>query len=212
MKVVKKILGVLGTILLIILLAVVIVMFNARISGEAPSVFGYQVFRVSSGSMEPELMIGDVIIVKDADVEDIQKGDIVTYVGEEGEFRDKFITHKMIEDPQLVDGKYVFHTQGIYEGAVPDPDWYEDQLLGEYVCTVPYVDKVYNFFLEPYGLITFVLIIIVLFGYELISLIISYKTLDEIDEEEEKSEKALKDNKVKNNDDESPDSAESKAE
>lgn len=189
MKVVKKILGILGTMLLIILLAVVIVMFNARISGEAPSVFGYQIFRVSSGSMEPELMIGDVIVVKEADVQDIQKGDIVTYKGEEGEFRDKFITHKMIEDPQLVDGEYVFHTQGIYEGAVPDPEWNEDQLLGEYVCTVPYIDAVYNFFLEPYGLITFVLIIIVLFGYELISLIVSYKTLDEIDEEEERAEK-----------------------
>lgn len=189
MKVVKKILGILGTILLVILLAVVIVMFNARISGEAPSVFGYQIFRVSSGSMEPELMIGDVIIVKEADVQDIQKGDIVTYKGEEGEFRDKFITHKMIEDPLLVDGKYVFHSQGIYEGAVPDPEWHEDQLLGEYVCTVPYIDSVYNFFLKPYGLITFVLIIIVLFGYELISLIVSYKTLDEIDEEEERAEK-----------------------
>ena len=188
MKVFKRILSVLGTILLIILLAVVILMFNARISGEAPSVFGYQVFRVSSGSMEPELMIGDVIIIKEADVEDIQKGDIVTYKGEEGEFRDKFITHKMIEDPQLVDGKYVFHSQGIYKGAIQDPDWYEDQLLGEYVCKVPYIDSVYSFFLKPYGLITFVLIIIVLFGYELISLIVSYNTLDGIEEDEENGE------------------------
>lgn len=184
MKVIKKILGILGTILLVILLAVVIVMFNARLSGEAPSVFGYQVFRVSSGSMEPELMIGDVILIKEAEPQDIQKGDIVTYKGEEGDLNDKFITHKMIEDPQLVDGRYVFHTQGIYEGAVPDPDWYEDQLLGEFVCKIPFIDSVYSFFLKPYGLITFVLIIIVLFGYELIALILSYHTLDEIDDEE----------------------------
>lgn len=190
MKVFKKILGILGTILLIILLAVVIVMFNARISGEAPCVFGYQIFRVSSGSMEPELMIGDVILIKEAEPQDIQKGDIVTYKGEEGDLNDKFITHKMIEDPQLVDGRYVFHTQGIYEGAVPDPEWYEDQLIGEYVCTVPYIDAVYNFFLEPYGLITFVLIIIVLFGYELIALILSYHTLDEIDDDTEKHEES----------------------
>lgn len=185
MKVFKKILSILGTILLVILLAVVIVMFNARLSGEAPSVFGYQVFRVSSGSMEPELMIGDVILIKEAEPQDIKKGDIVTYKGEEGDLNDKFITHKMIEDPQLVDGRYVFHTQGIYEGAVPDPDWYEDQLLGEFVCKIPFIDSVYSFFLKPYGLITFVLIIIVLFGYELIALILSYHTLDEIDDEED---------------------------
>lgn len=130
-------------------------------------------------------MIGDVILVREAEPEDIEKGDIVTYKGEEGDFDDKFITHKMIEDPELVNGKYVFHSQGIYEGAMPDPDWYEDQLIGEYVCTIPYVDSVYNFFLKPYGLITFVLIIVVLFGYELISLIVSYKTLDELDVEDE---------------------------
>ena len=158
-------------------------MFNARISGEAPSIFGYQVFRVSSGSMEPELMIGDVILVREAESEDIKKGDIVTYKGEEGDFDDKFITHKVVEDPELVDGKYVFHTQGIYEGAMPDPIWYEDQLIGEFVCKVPFINSLYNFFLKPYGLITFVLIIVVLFGYELISLIVSYHTLDEIDEE-----------------------------
>ena len=185
MKVFKKILSILGTILLVILLAVVVVMFNARLSGEAPSVFGYQVFRVSSGSMEPELMIGDVILIKEAEPQDIQKGDIVTYKGEEGDLDDKFITHKMIEDPQLVDGRYVFHTQGIYDGAVPDPDWYEDQLLGEFVCKIPFIDSVYSFFLKPYGLITFVLGIIVLFGYELIALILSYHTLDEIDDEED---------------------------
>ena len=202
MKVFKKILSILGTILLVILLAVVVVMFNARLSGEAPSVFGYQVFRVSSGSMEPELMIGDVILIKEAEPQDIQKGDIVTYKGEEGDLNDKFITHKMIEDPQLVDGRYVFHTQGIYDGAVPDPDWYEDQLLGEFVCKIPFIDSVYSFFLKPYGLITFVLVIIVLFGYELIALILSYHTLDEIDYEEndntekqEKSEQTSDENK-----------------
>lgn len=147
-------------------------------------------------------MIGDVILIKEAEPQDIQKGDIVTYKGEEGDLNDKFITHKMIEDPQLVDGRYVFHTQGIYDGAVPDPDWYEDQLLGEFVCKIPFIDSVYSFFLKPYGLITFVLVIIVLFGYELIALILSYHTLDEIDYEEndntekqEKSEQTSDENK-----------------
>lgn len=192
MKILKKLLTILGTILLIVLIAVVILMFNARLSGEAPSVFGYQIFRVSSGSMEPELMIGDVILVKKADVEDIQKGDIVTYKGEEGDFANKFITHKMIEDPQYVDGRYEFRTQGILEGAIKDPVWYEDQLLGVFVCKIPFVDSVYSFFLKPYGLMTFILVIVLLFGYELISLIVSYHRLDEIEYEEKLSKKAKK--------------------
>ncbi len=175
-------------------------MFNARISGEAPSIFGYQIFRVSSGSMEPELMIGDVILVKEADVEDIQKGDIVTYKGEEGDFDDKFITHKMIEDPQLVDGEYVFKSQGILTGALPDPIWYEDQLMGEFVCKVPFIDNVYTFFLKPYGLMIFILLIVILFGYELISLIVSYKTLDELEYADSKSEEYSSNDSSSDND------------
>ncbi len=185
MKIFRNILNILGTVLLIILIAVIIVMFNARISGEAPNVFGYQVFRVSSGSMEPTLMIGDVIIVKDVDPDKIEIGDIVTYKGEVGDLDDKFITHQIIATPELVDGEYEFQTQGTAQGTVPDPIWYEDQLIGVYVCKVPYIDAIYNFFLQPYGLIAFVLVIIILFGYELISLIVSYKSLDEEDFEDE---------------------------
>lgn len=134
-------------------------------------------------------MIGDVILVKKADVEDIQKGDIVTYKGEEGDFANKFITHKMIEDPQYIDGEYVFKSQGIVEGALPDPVWYEDQLLGEFVCKIPFIDSIYSFFLKPYGLMTFILVIVLLFGYELISLVVSYKRLDELEYEEKLDKK-----------------------
>ena len=137
-------------------------------------------------------MIGDVILVKQADVEDIQKGDIVTYKGEEGDFANKFITHKMIEDPQYVDGEYVFKSQGIVEGALPDPVWYEDQLLGEFVCKIPFIDSIYSFFLKPYGLMTFILVIVLLFGYELISLVVSYKRLDELEYEEKLDKKYRK--------------------
>ena len=184
----KKISGIIGTILIVVLIAVVIVMFDARMSGEAPSIFGYQIYRVSSESMEPELMVGDVILAKEVDPQEIQKGDIVTYKGEKGTFDGKLITHKVIEDPEYVNGEYVFQTAGIYEGALPDPEWGEDQLLGRYVKKLPFIDKIYNFFVTPYGLITFILVIMVLFGYEMIALILSYKDEDEYEESDEDDE------------------------
>ncbi len=187
-KVLKKITTILGTILLIFLIAVVIVMFDARISGESPNIFGFHIFRVSSGSMEPELMIGDVILVKEVDPSKIEKGDTVTYLGDEGDFSDKFITHKVIET-EYINGEYVFTTQGVSEYSLePDPAWDESQLIGVLVCKVPFIDWLYSFFLKPYGLMTFVLVIIVLFGYEIISLIVSYKTSSYDEEEVEESE------------------------
>ena len=59
------------TIVLVILIITVIFLFVTRLSGNAPSIFGYHVFRVSSGSMEPELMKGDVILVKKVPMSEI---------------------------------------------------------------------------------------------------------------------------------------------
>ena len=194
MKIAKKIFRILGTILLIFLIAIVVLMFNARMSGEAPSIFGYQVFRVSSASMEPTLMVGDVILVKDTEPEEINKGDIITYLGTQGDFAGKFITHMVVEEPTVSGGEYVFTTKGISEFSIEnDPAVYEEQVLGVYVCTVPFIDKIYTFFLQPYGLITFILVIVVLFAYELISLIVSYKTLDQIDDIVDDDNKLIED-------------------
>ncbi|MDO4748580.1 MAG: hypothetical protein Q4A12_05340, partial [Eubacteriales bacterium] len=51
---------------------------------------------------------------------------------------------------------------------------------------LPFVDWLYSFFLQPYGLLIFILIIVALFGFEIISLIISYKKdrYDELEAEE----------------------------
>ena len=176
---VKKIINILSTVLLVILVAVVVFVFIARISGKSPSIFGYHVFRVSSGSMEPTLEIGDIILVKEVPAEEIHVGDIITYNGEEGDLADKVITHQVIEEPYDVGGVWHFQTQGIAEGASPDPSITYDQIEGKFQTKLALLNKLYSFFLTPYGLIIFVFIIIALFGYEMISLILSYKSLDE---------------------------------
>lgn len=179
----KKILNVLSTIILIILIVVVVFVFKARISGDAPNVFGYQIYRVSSGSMSPSLEIGDVILVKKTPPELIKKGDIVTYRGAKGDFTDKIITHMVVEEPKLIDGVYHFQTKGIAADTVPDPEITDKQVLGVYQQKIPVLNYLYSFFLTDFGLIAFIGVIVVLFGYELISLILSYKALDNYDDE-----------------------------
>ena len=52
--------------------------------------FGYQSFKVISGSMEPAIMVSDKIIVKQQ--KNYQIGDIITYKS-----GDEYITHRIIE-------------------------------------------------------------------------------------------------------------------
>lgn len=76
-KIFSKIMNIFSTIILIILVAVVVVVVVLRVSGNTPNFFGYMIFRVSTGSMEPQLMVGDVILSKTVDnITDIKEGDV----------------------------------------------------------------------------------------------------------------------------------------
>lgn len=174
----RKVINILSTILLILLILLVIFLFIMRITGNSPSIFGYHVFRVSSGSMEPVLVKGDVILVKAVPADQISKNDIITYKSREGQMEGEMITHRVVTEPKVVEGTYYFQTQGDAEGASLDPIVSFEQVEGKYVRKVPLIDKLYSFFLTPYGLITFIFIIVLLFGYEMISLILTYRAID----------------------------------
>ncbi len=179
----RKIINIISTVILVLLVGVVIFLFVIRASGKTPTIFGYQVLRVTSGSMEPTLMVGDVILVKQTPPEDIHKDDIISYESVQGETSGMIITHRVVEEPIKVGETYYLQTKGDVEGAVLDPKIEYSQVQGKFQHKVAFLDKMYSFFFTPYGIITFVFVIVLLFGYEIISLIVSYKTLDEYDED-----------------------------
>jgi signal peptidase len=166
------------TVILVLLIVTVILLFVMRLTGNVPSVFGYQVYRVSSGSMEPTLSKGDVILVKKVPMSDIKKNDIITYKSREGQMEGEMITHRVIEEPKVNNGSFFFQTKGDADGATLDPVVTDEQVQGMFVKKVPFIDKLYSFFFTPYGLIAFIFVIILLFGYEMVSLILSYRSID----------------------------------
>lgn len=182
----KKIINVFTTILLVVLVVFVVAMFLTRLTGNTPEVFGFRVYRVATGSMEPNLAIDDVILIKSTSAEDIHKGDIITYLGSEGTMNGYTVTHRVIEEPVKVGSRYTIQTKGDVVGALPDPVITDDMVIGKFICKLPLLDKLYSFFNKPYGLVTFIAVIIALFGYEMISIMISYRSLDKIDDEYDK--------------------------
>ena len=96
MKTVLKYLVNTLTVILLILLTIVVygkcsVSFGKKLY---PDYFGYTLFEVVSGSMEPTLYINDVVLVK-IQKEDVKKDDIITFM-----YNNDFITHRVL----LVDG------------------------------------------------------------------------------------------------------------
>jgi len=82
----KKIAGYFGFALVILLMTAALIMFMA------PR-FGWRVDAVSSGSMEPELKVGSVVITRPTDMQSIHAGDIITF---RSPLNGKFTTHRVI--------------------------------------------------------------------------------------------------------------------
>ncbi|WP_405355385.1 signal peptidase I [Ruminococcus sp.] len=157
--------------LIVCLAFLIVMMIYSRIKGEVPSVFGYSILRVSTGSMEPELMVGDVILDKDIDdVQSIKVDDVITYRGS-GELSGMLITHKVIKAPYLAeDGTYYLQTKGI-ANEIADKEISADKVVSVMVCKIPQLDALYNFFLSPWGLVVFIVLIVLIFFDELVAFV-----------------------------------------
>ncbi len=153
--------------LLVLAIATVVV---AKINGTNPSVLGYSIYRVSSGSMSPELEVGDVILGKAVDDPmDIKVGDVVTYEGR-GELSGMLITHKVIVAPHEEDGVLKLQTQGI-ANEIPDTPINVDRVVSVVVAKVGFLTVFYDYFFSPWGLLTVVALIILVFIDEVIVMV-----------------------------------------
>lgn len=178
----RKIVHAISVVFFVILILVVLYSLTARIMGETPSVFGYYFFRVSSDSMEPTLMVGDVILVHSANAEDIQKDDIITFKSKEGSMYGREVTHRVVLDPVVKNDKYYYQTQGDAPGAPLDKMITYDQVEGKFIRKLVVVGKILNFFYTPTGIIVLIGVIVLLFASEMIPLFFTSKKLDETDE------------------------------
>ncbi len=123
-----------GTLLLIALYVVLILLLLARITGRQTSVFGISLYSVMTGSMEPVLSAGDVIVSRNYNPgSELKVGDIVTYNGREGALSGKSITHEIISVTTLGDGSVSIVTQG-RANNVPDPAITPDDVVSVYLC------------------------------------------------------------------------------
>ncbi len=190
----KKALGKIGTVLsyALVILEIVLILFVivSKAGGQLPTVFGYQMFQVVTPSMEPEIMVGDIIISKAYNKEDLEVGDVITYIGREGDLSGKRITHKVIE----VNGDKIV-TQGVAAGTSPDPAITKDDVIGVMTYKTVVLDKVYKVISSTPGFILLlVLPLVIMIIYEFRDLVRQIRkeagSVDEEAEDKSKTEEA----------------------
>lgn len=165
-----KIKRIAGIVFLVVFLISILYITILRAADTFPTFFGYSTQRVDSDSMEPKLNIGDVIIVKKTNPEDLKKDDCISYRGKEYPVDGIVVMHQIAEEPREEDGAYYFITRGIKPGALNDPEIHESQIYGKVVYKIPLIGTLYDFFSEWYGMICFFAILLIVFSSELVAL------------------------------------------
>ncbi|MGM0838337.1 MAG: signal peptidase I SipW [Bacillota bacterium] len=128
------------TLLLILLVCIVFLIIASRAAGGEPNLFGYKLLTVLSGSMEPEIKTGSIILIKlEEETTNFEVGDVVTFKAQDN----ILITHRIVEVD--TDGqRYI--TKGDNNNA-PDPNpVIAENILAKYSdFTIPSVGYVYQF-------------------------------------------------------------------
>ena len=111
-KIYSKLASYLVTALLITSICLCLFVFVQVVNRGYVSIFGYSFFRVYTGSMEPSIPVGSLILTKETDIEDIEINDIVSFYSKEKYMQGKIITHRVVGKDQSPDGKIYLTTRG----------------------------------------------------------------------------------------------------
>lgn len=181
--VLKLINNIVYVILFLIVASVLFVVILQRVSNNAIALGGVRVFNIISESMIPKYNIGDVLVVKSIEPQNIKVGDDIAYIGQESTFNQKIVTHQVIKI-DYENGEYIFHTKGI-ANILEDPLVHQNQVFGKVVHKIwilSFISKILsNVYVVFFGI--FVPIVILIFWT-----ILKLKGLVEVEEYEEEIE------------------------
>jgi signal peptidase len=112
----------------------------------------YKVMTVLSGSMEPDISVGSVVVSKP--VGNYRIGDVITFqVNKEN---DVSVTHRIVE-MEVISGNPIYITKGDANENIDTTKISQKDIIGKVFLNIPYLGYALNFVKKPIG---FVLIII----------------------------------------------------
>lgn len=159
---------------IVIIFAIVMIMLSVNSDNNGiATLFGYIPFSIQTGSMEPTIMTGDLIIVKQAeDNYALKKDDIISFFALEE--KTKIIkTHRIIEVKQ--NGTMISYvTKGDNNTGIDEIEVAPGDIIGKYTGTrIAKLGSIYDFLNSKYGfLICIIVPLFIFFVYQIYKFII----------------------------------------
>jgi signal peptidase len=136
-------LGVLVRLLRLTLGLALLLVLAVVFAGVLPTYFGAESFTVYSGSMEPNIHVGALAVVRPAKVSAFHAGDVITY--RLPTQPDVVVTHRLIAIEQGEDGRIRFRTKGDANNVEDLVLVDQGAVLGRVVYSVPYLGYLIEF-------------------------------------------------------------------
>ncbi len=126
------------------------------------SLFGYRLFYVVSGSMEPSIPVGSLLVVKESDTYEV--GDVITFYSEEESIQGYPNTHRIIGI--ITEGEEIkYLTKGDANNTADDPVSLND-VIGKVYLSVDnsFIRGAMEFLGSPVGFFAIILLPVLIFA------------------------------------------------
>lgn len=156
-----------NTVLCVIIVPILIINLTMFVKSlinknEVPSFLGYKFFVVLTGSMQNTLNIGDFVVSKEINAEELKDSDIISFREE-----NTVITHRIVNIEEK-NGELLFTTKGDNNNTEDTNKVTENNIEGKFVFKISAIGKIISFFQSIWGIVILILI-------PCVSIILSYR-------------------------------------
>lgn len=130
-KILLKGLNIISILMIICSLGVLLTVVMTK-KGDAPNVLGYSLFRVMTGSMEPNIPTNALIVVKRVEPEKLETGDVISFYSRDPSLMGEVNTHRIVGIEES-GGRYVFTTKGDANNVEDRYVTYGEDVIGKVV-------------------------------------------------------------------------------
>lgn len=184
-KISKTVRYLIDILLVIIIYNLILVSLSCLNKIEEISIFGYKAYKITTNSMEPEIDVGDVVIVKELeDNNEIKEDDVITF-----EHNSKVITHRVV-DIKDEQGNTAYITKGDNNNIEDSKSVYKDEIKGKVVFKIKFLGNLITLFENQIFFLILILIFLILILYKM-----NIKEKKEIRREKKKIEDEKRNNK-----------------
>ena len=185
-KTFKKISKVFGIVTSTIMIVCIVFLLYATISYSKTGLvnfFGYSFHTIQSPSMEPDIKVGDLVIVKKVPYSEIDVGDDILFKCEDttSAVYGKYVVHRVIEK---TDTEGVYRTQGVNN---PGPDLVPSKAEGKVIKVSSSLSGLFNFVTQGRNILFIVAIFgVIIFGFMQLCSVIANSAKIKAEAEKEK--------------------------